>query len=95
MNRWILEMRDYRYNIEYRADRKNAVADQLSRPVRIIRCQLEERWLGKTKEEFKQMQRDEHKWQEMIYYLEGGRIPRSKYPRATLDQFVLEEGILI
>ncbi len=50
-------------DIEYRAGQKNAVADQLSRPVRIIRCQLEERWLGKTKEEFKQMQRDEHKWQ--------------------------------
>ncbi len=30
----------------------------------------------------------------MIEYLEGGRIPRSKYPRATLDQFVLGEGIL-
>ncbi len=53
MNRWILEMRDYRYNIEYRADRKNTVADHLRRPVRIIRCQSEERWLGKTKEELK------------------------------------------
>ncbi len=40
------------------------------------------------------MQRDEWKWREMIEYLEGGRIPQSKYPRATLDQFLLEEGIL-
>ncbi len=87
-------MRDYRYNIEYRTGQKTAVADHLSRPVRIIRCQLEERWLGKTKEELKQMQREEHKWQEMINYFEGGRIPRSKYPRATIDQFVLEEEIL-
>ncbi len=30
----------------------------------------------------------------MIDYLEGGRISRSKYPRATLDQFALEDGIL-
>ncbi len=40
------------------------------------------------------MQRDEWKWREMIDYLEGGRIPRSKYPRTTLDQFLLEEEIL-
>ncbi len=75
MNRWILEMRDYRYNIEYSASRKNTVADHLSQPVRIIRCQLEERWLGKTKDELRQMQRVEGKWREMIDYLEGGRIP--------------------
>ncbi len=30
----------------------------------------------------------------MVEYREGGRIPRSKYPRATLDQFALEDGIL-
>ncbi len=30
----------------------------------------------------------------MINYLKGGRIPRSKYPRSTLDQFSLEDGIL-
>ncbi len=30
----------------------------------------------------------------MIDYLQGGRIPRSKYPRATVDQFALEDEIL-
>ncbi len=30
----------------------------------------------------------------MVTYLEGGRIRRSKYPRATLDQFALQDGIL-
>ena len=30
----------------------------------------------------------------MIDYLQGGRIPTWKYPRATLDQFVLEEELL-
>ncbi len=30
----------------------------------------------------------------MAAFLDGGRIPRSKYPRATLDQFALEEDML-
>ncbi len=30
----------------------------------------------------------------MVEYLEGGRIAISKYPRATLDKFSLEDGIL-
>ena len=30
----------------------------------------------------------------MANYLQGGRILRSKYPRATLDQFVMEDEIL-
>ncbi len=30
----------------------------------------------------------------MVTYLECGRIPRSKYLRATLDPFALEDGIL-
>ncbi len=40
------------------------------------------------------MQRREPRWREIVNYLEGGRIPRSKYPRATLGQFSLEDGIL-
>ncbi len=42
----------------------------------------------------KVMQRAEARWRDMVDYLEGCRIPRSKYPRATLDQFALEEDIL-
>ncbi len=30
----------------------------------------------------------------MVEYREGGRIPRSKYPRATLGQFSLEGNII-
>ncbi len=30
----------------------------------------------------------------MVNYVEGGGIPRSKYPRATRDQFALEDGLL-
>ncbi len=36
----------------------------------------------------------EYRWREMIEYLNGGRIPRSKYPRTTLDQFTLKDDIL-
>ncbi len=86
-------MRDHIYNIEHRAGRKNEVADHLSRPVRVLRYHLEEHWLGKAKEEFKQVQRDEPKWRKMVEYLESGQIPRSKYPRATLHQFTVEEEI--
>ncbi len=94
MNRWILEMHDYRCQIQYKSGKSNLVTDHLSRHVRIIRHQTEERWLGKTREELKQLQRAEPRWLEMTEYLEGGRIQRSKYPKATLDQFVLEGKIL-
>ncbi len=40
------------------------------------------------------MQTAEPRWREMVEYLEGGRIPRSKYPRATLDQLSLEDDVL-
>ncbi len=67
------------------AGRKNVVADQLSRPFRMIQGENDENLLGKSKEEVKEMQRIECRWREMIEYLQGGRIPRSKYPRTTLD----------
>ncbi len=92
MNRWIL--RDYYYKIEYKAGKRNVVADQLSRPVRVIQGREDVEWLGKSKEEIKVMQRAEARWREMVEYIVGGWIPRSKYPRATLDQFALEEDIL-
>ncbi len=94
MNRWMLEMRDYRFKVEYKMGKINVVADQLSRPVRIIQGSDDGTWLGKSKDEMKEMQRREPRWREMVEHLEGGRIPRSKYPRATLDQFSLEDDIL-
>ncbi len=94
MNRWMLEMRDYRFRVEYKRGKNNVVADQLSRPVRVIHGSEDGTWLGKSREEIQALQRKEPRWREMVEFLEGGRVPRSKYPRATLDQFVLEDGIL-
>ncbi len=70
-------MRDYCYKIEYKAGKRNVVADQLSRPVRVIQGREDGEWLGKSKEEIKVMQRAEARWREMVEYLVGGRIPRS------------------
>ncbi len=87
-------MREYRFRVEYKKGKNNVVADQLSRPVRVIQESEEGTWLGKSKEEIQALQGEEPRWREMITYLENGRLPRSKYPRATLDQFALEDGIL-
>ncbi len=92
MNRWILEMRDFQCKIEYKPGSKNVVADQLSQPVRVLG--EGERWLGKTKDKLVEVQRAEPRWNDMIEYLKGGRIPRARYPRATLDQFTLEDQLL-
>ncbi len=94
MNRWVHEMREYRYTIQYKAGKRSVVADHLSRPVKCVRVGEERQWLGKTNEEIIQLQREEPRWREMIEYLQGGRIPRNKYPRTTLGQFTLEEEVL-
>ncbi len=73
----MLEMRDYRFKIEYKVGKKNVVADQLSRPVRMIQGEDEAKLLGKSKEEVMEMQRVECRWREKMEYLLGGRIPRS------------------
>lgn len=94
MDRWILEMREYRYNVVYKPGAKHVVADMLSRPVRMVHWEPEAKWLGKTQDEMRAAQCNEKRWSELITFLEGGDIPRHRYPRATLNQFVVEGGIL-
>ncbi len=74
--------------------KKNVVADHLSKPVRLVQGDNNGNWLGTSKEEIKEMQRAEPRWREMVEYLEGGRAPRSKYPRTALNQFFLEDDVL-
>ncbi len=40
------------------------------------------------------MQGRERRWNEVAEYLRGGRVPRSRFPRATIDQFALEDDVL-
>ncbi len=39
------------------------------------------------------MQRQDPRWRAMIDYLQGVKIPRSKHPRTTIDQFALGDEI--
>ena len=94
MNRWILEMREYRFKVVYQPGRSNYVADQLSRPVRAVFHNNVDNYLGLSKEEFKEKQLGENRWAELIAYLEGGGIPRKKLPRAQIHQFMMYEGLL-
>ncbi len=71
-------MRECRYKIEYKAGKDNVVADQLSRPVQNIR--VEDMWLGKTREELVNLQRQDRRWREMIDYLHGGKYQEAGTP---------------
>ncbi len=94
MNRWLLKMREYNYEIKYLKGKDNFLADHLSRPVRIIVRPPKISWLGLDKPEFMSKQREETVWGEVITYLQGGRIPSKRLPKATLDQFALVEKLL-
>ena len=94
MSRWAVELQDYRFKIEYRPGRSNQVADQLSRPVRAIFHQGRDDYLGLSKEEFREKQLAEPRWAELIAFLEGGQLPRKKFPRALVQQFLIHDGLL-
>ena len=94
MNRWILELREYNFNIQYVKGKFNHVADNLSRPVLVTYPNQQNLMLGKTPEEMRNLQLAEARWADMIDYLEGGPVPRRNYPRSTLHQFVVWGGVL-
>ncbi len=90
MNRWILEMREYNYEINY----LNYVADHLSRLVRILVHPPETSWLGLDKPQYVQKQYEDAVWIELLEYLKGGKVPSKRLPKAILDQFVLTDELL-
>lgn len=94
MNRWILELREYNYEIQYLKGKDNFVADHLSRPLRIIVRPPEASWFGLDKQKFMVQQREETVWGELVSYLQGGKIPSKRLPMAILDQFALVEEML-
>lgn len=95
MNRWVLEMREYLYNIQYNKGKHNLVEDSLSRPILVIHRPPESTWLGKGEVEMRRLQMEEERWREMVEYLEGDKVPRKQYLRTTLDQFVLWDEVWI
>ncbi len=70
MNRWVEEMKELQYKIEYIKGKRNAVADSLSRPALVVQPSAEEAWLGKSREEIRTLQQEEERWQDLITYLE-------------------------
>ncbi len=87
MNCWILEIREYNYEI-------NFVADHLSRPVRVIMHPPETSSLGLDKPQYVQRQSEDAVWGELMEYLKGGKVPSKRLHKATLDQFILANELL-
>ncbi len=84
----------YHSEIKYVQGKYNYVADQLSRPVRIVQRCLTTTILDLISEEFIKCQREVVNGREMIEYLEGGPIPTKKYHKTILEQFTLKDEIL-
>ncbi len=61
MNRWILEMKEYRYSIQYIKGEKSVIADSLSRPILLIQQFQETTWLGKSREEIRTFYKKEER----------------------------------
>ncbi len=74
MNRWLLEIREYNYDVEYIKGKDNFVADHLSRPVRVIVHTPEATWLGLDRENFQARQREEIVWEQLANYLKGEKL---------------------
>ncbi len=55
MNRWILEIGEYNFDIKYVNGKYNYVADHLSRPVAAIHENSEDVNLGKCREELRDL----------------------------------------
>ncbi len=94
MTRWILELREYDYNIQYIKGKDKLVADQLSRPVRLIVRSPDPQWLGLSQDQFRICQREDKVWEELAEYLRGGRMAVRHLPKTTLDQFALIDELV-
>ena len=102
MSRYILEMRDYIYKIQYKKGVKHTVPDTLSRPVGAITEVTEEdlqsnvdtRYLGLTVDKIRESQRGDKVWSKVIAFLEGDDVPRKVPGNRPLHHFELEDGLL-
>ncbi len=95
MTQWAVEMREYTYKMEYKKGSQNFIADHLSRPVKAITTEEDNsKFLGRTHQEMAELQQQKPRWQELIEYLDNDPLPKQKYPRATINQFMLEKDLL-
>ena len=101
MTRYMLEMRDYNFKIVYRQGISHRVPDALSRPpnstekVRKVVCNdIPSNFPGLTPDIIKREQRKDPKWEKVIEFCEGGKVPKKTPGNRTLESFELREGIL-
>lgn len=102
MSRYILEMRDYIYKIQYKKGANHNVPDMLSRPVGAVRDLHEEdltpstdvRFLGLTKDKIREAQRQDKRFRKLIQFLEGESLPGRTPGNKLFYHFELREGIL-
>ena len=70
MSMWIIEMKEYTYDIKYLKGKHNVVADNLSRTVRVIRQVVEPRnYLGLNLAAIADAQREDERWKGLAEYL--------------------------
>ncbi len=95
MSRWILKTREYSYNVHYVEGKDNYVADHVSRSVIIVVSPPEASLFGLAQTQFKERQREEPIWRELVEFLEGSKIPTKRLPKPTLHQFARIDNIFV
>ena len=92
-------MRDYSFEIIYKAGKSHYVPDTLSRPVFQIKqteCSRTDVTMleGYTASEMRSEQMKEGRWKELICFLEGGKLPNKRPSRSILQDFQMQDGVL-
>lgn len=104
MSRYILEMREYCFKIQYKKGSQHTVPDALSRPVGAVN-EVREGGLrpipddetafpGLTHARIKELQREDPQWVKTIEFLEGGQLPKRTPGNRPIQSLELEEGLL-
>ena len=102
MSRYILEMRDYMYQVQYKKGAKHTVPDALSRPVGAVtdltendlQANTDTRYLGLTLEKINEAQRTDKVWTKIIRYLEGKGVPPKVPGNKPFYHFEIRDELL-
>lgn len=95
MSRYLLEMREYNFQMEYKKGRKHKVPDALSRPMGRVREKVQSvQFLGLTREVLQKEQKADPRWKKVLEYFDGKDVP-SKIPgNRSLSAFEMVDDIL-